>query len=362
MGRVAVSVSEWTFGTLSLVVALAVLATIPIAQLASLGYLLEASGRVARSGRIRDGFIGMRKAAVLGRFAVGVSVLMIPLWIASTLEFSARLIDPDSRAARGWHAAVMVLSILVLAQIVSAAMRGGRIRHFLWPRPLGTVRMLLAAGAYARARDGVCDFLIGLRLPYYFWLGCRGFAGAVVWLIVPVSLLAAASRLRPGAGALAGLVGGAMLALVLVHLPFLQARLAEENRFGVMFEPRALRQRYARAPLAFFVALTMTLALALPLYLLKIEMVPREAAWLPNLLFVLSMFPARLATGWALARSNRRDAARHWLWRVSGRLAMLPVVVVYVAIVYFTQYLSWYGVWSLYEQHAFLVPVPFLGL
>ncbi len=41
---------------------------------------------------------------------------------------------------------------------------------------------------------------------------------------------------------------------------------------------------------------------------------------------------------------------------------MVPVAAIYVVLVYLTQYLSWYGVWSLYEQHAFLVPVPFLGL
>jgi hypothetical protein len=31
-------------------------------------------------------------------------------------------------------------------------------------------------------------------------------------------------------------------------------------------------------------------------------------------------------------------------------------------IVYFTQFTSWHGVASLYEQHAFLLPVPFLDL
>ena len=41
---------------------------------------------------------------------------------------------------------------------------------------------------------------------------------------------------------------------------------------------------------------------------------------------------------------------------------MLPVVAFYVLIVYFTQYVSWYGGLSLYEQHAFLLPVPFLGM
>jgi hypothetical protein len=127
-----------------------------------------------------------------------------------------------------------------------------------------------------------------------------------------------------------------------------------------MFELRALRQRFGRAPIAFFIALVFTLALAVPLYLLKIEIVPREAAWLPSLLFVVSIFPARLLTGWALARSARRAAPRLWLVRWSSRAAMLGVALVYVLVAYFTQYLSWYGVWSLYEQHAFLVPAPFL--
>jgi hypothetical protein len=123
-----------------------------------------------------------------------------------------------------------------------------------------------------------------------------------------------------------------------------------------------LRRHFRRAPVAFFVALLFTLALALPLYLLKIEIVPREAAWLPSLLFVVSIFPARFLTGWAMARSYARRRPRHWFWRHASRVAMVPLVLFYVLVVYFTQYLSWYGVWSLYEQHAFLVPAPFLGL
>ena len=41
---------------------------------------------------------------------------------------------------------------------------------------------------------------------------------------------------------------------------------------------------------------------------------------------------------------------------------MLPVAAFYVLIVFFSQFTAWRGVWSLYEQHAFLLPVPFLGL
>jgi len=358
----AASAVEWIFGAVSLIVALSIVATIPVVQLLSLGYLLEVSGRVARDGRLRSGFIGVRKAARLGQIALGVAILMTPLWIAASLRTAAHLIEPTSGAARQWDFALAILSLLVALQIVAGALRGARLRHFLWPRPIQSVRLVLAPGAYGRARDAAWDFARSLRLESYFWLGLRGFVGAVAWLVLPITMLAMASRLRPGVSAIVGLVGGAVLSLVLVHLPFLQARFAQQNRLAAMFEWRALRGQFARAPIAFFIALAFTLISALPLYLLKIEIVPREAAWLPSLLFVVSIFPARLSTGWALARAAKRDTPRHWFFRWASRLAMLPLVLAYVLLVYFTQYLSWYGVWSLYEQHAFLVPAPFLGL
>src|SRR5262249_60612152 len=50
--------TEWLFGFAALLVGLAVLAAIPVLNLLSLGYLLESSARIARSGRVRHGFIG----------------------------------------------------------------------------------------------------------------------------------------------------------------------------------------------------------------------------------------------------------------------------------------------------------------
>src|SRR5438270_2680511 len=61
---------EWIFGFACLIGALAILAAIPILQFLSLGYLLEAAGRVARSGRLRDGFIGVRTMARIGGIVV----------------------------------------------------------------------------------------------------------------------------------------------------------------------------------------------------------------------------------------------------------------------------------------------------
>ena len=113
---------------------------------------------------------------------------------------------------------------------------------------------------------------------------------------------------------------------------------------------------------AFAFALLLTLTFAVPLYLLKIEMIPRETAWLPSLVFLAFIYPARILSGWAYGRSLRRQPPRHWFFRWTGRLAIVPVAAFYVLVVFLTQYTGWHGIWSLYEQHAFLLPVPFLGM
>jgi hypothetical protein len=351
------SACEYLFGCAVLFVGLAILATIPVLQFMSLGYLLDASGRVARSGRITAGLIGVRKAARLGGIVLGTWLLLWPLRLVSLLAGSAQLIEPDGHVERLWTVTLWVLTVLFVMHVVSACWRGGRLRSFFWPRPVRFVRELRQPDAFARARDAVWDFMRGLRLPHYFWLGLRGFLGGLVWLLVPITLLAGSTR-----APLLGFLGGALLAIVVVYLPFAQVRFALENRLRAMFEVRAVRDHFRRAPVAFLIALVITLASAIPLYLLKIEIIPREAAWLPSLVFVAFIFPARLLAGWAYGRSERRETPRHVLFRVAARMAMIPAAIAYAVIVYFTQFTSWYGVASLYEQHAFLLPVPFLDL
>jgi hypothetical protein len=41
---------------------------------------------------------------------------------------------------------------------------------------------------------------------------------------------------------------------------------------------------------------------------------------------------------------------------------MLTFSALYGVVVYFTQFVAWGGIWSLYEQHAFLLPVPFFSM
>ncbi len=413
------SVVEWCFGVACVLVALAILASIPIIQFFSLGYLLEASGRVSRSGKLRDGLIGVRPAARLGSLFLGTWMVLLPAQFAAEMLASARLIDPESDVVTGWRIGLFVITGLVVAHTLLAWYCGGKLRHFFWPvlAPLffltWSIRRLVASQALrpligplvgrisprllsdlttvpaltswfppaiflagvrrgkliAPARDAVWEFAVGLRPQYYFWLGFRGFAGAVIWLFIPIMMMMATTSLElkdadaaQGLGALAGFAGSVLLAGVLLYLPFLQAHFAAERRFRAFFEIGRVRQLFRRAPIALTCGLLVTLAFALPLYLLKIETVPSELLWALSLVFVVFGLPARLIMGWAMGRARRRESPRHVLVRWLASVAELPIVGFYVFFVFFTQYYVWNGSASLLEQHAFLPPVPFLAL
>ena len=399
---------EWMFGLASVIGCLAVLAAVPILNFISLGYLLEASGRVARSGRVREAFIDMPKFARIGSLIAGTWLwLWLPRFV-STLAMDAWLIDPGSASARAWRVGLIVTTVLVIGHILLAWYSGGRLRHFFWPflapfqlaakllfggvigpvlkpavaslwpsfaedlyntRPLSEwfPPAILAAGLrrgriYVQARDAVWDFAVSLRLPNYFWLGLRGFAGAIAWLIVPSLMLMAGTSGAGGLSILIGFIGAAIMTPVLLILPFLQTHFACENRLTAMFEVRAVCRQFVRAPIAFLAALTATLLFALPLYLLKIEPPPRELWWTLTIFFILFIYPARILAGWAVGRARKRAEPRFVLiWLFTAPLA-IPVILFYVFILFFTQYTSYLGPASLLEQHAFLLPVPFLAM
>ncbi len=352
----------WCFGLASILVGLAILAAIPIAQFLSLGYLLEAGGRIARTGSVRSGFIGIRLAGRLGSIALCSWLLLIPVRFAADFAYSASIIDPGGAIAQRWRIGLGVLIGATALHILTAIANGGKIRHFLSPFNIYFVlKKIRAGGFYIRSRDAVWETLISLRVPYYFKLGFKGFAAAMIWLVVPVSLIAV-SRATFTAAPVIGFFGAFILTIVVMYLPFLQLRLAQTGRFRDAFDVRTVRRAYRNAPWMFSLAFILMVAFALPLYLLKIETIPREAAWLPSLVFILFMYPARLFAGWALARAERRSEPRHWFFRWTGRVPFLPVAALYVTIVFFSQYTSWNGIGSLYEQHAFSLPVPFFGL
>ncbi|MFP6670817.1 MAG: hypothetical protein VB857_05315, partial [Pirellulaceae bacterium] len=89
--RTVCSCGDWCFGLASLLVGLAVLATIPIVQFLTLGYLLESGARIARTGRLRNGFIGIRQTSRIGSIALGTWLLLWPARFVSDIWYTSRL-------------------------------------------------------------------------------------------------------------------------------------------------------------------------------------------------------------------------------------------------------------------------------
>ncbi len=345
-------------GIATLILALAVVATVPVLQFLSLGYLLEVSGRIGRTGRLRAGFIGLKPAGVVGMFLAGLGLMWLILRYLSSLAINAEIIAPGSGIGRTWG----FFAVLGVGVLTAVAL--GLFLIVQWFRP----------STYADLRDGLWQ-MVTRRVPYYFWLGLRGFVGGLIWLAVPVSIMVGASLMphagREGANGLTllGWLGGSLLlGAVVLHLPFLQTQMAAENRFRAVFNIVGVYRRFWRSPIFYGVAVVVMLLFALPLYLLKIELVPADAAWLPSLLFVMSIFPAHVLAGWAYARgvrAERRFTNMRLLFRLAlcslAMISMLAAGGFYVLIVFFSQFTVWHGVWGMYEQHAFLLPVPFLG-
>lgn len=351
------------FGAVTLIVFLAVLSSLPLLNILSLGYLLQASANIAVSGRLRDGWVGLPEFARLGKLVLGVWLWTLPLRLLHSYWRDSQLIAPGNERALELQGAIIVVGILISWHLVWAIIRGGRLRHFIWPAPWRFFKWLGTKDPWQEMRMAWGPLLSFGWLPRLALLGAGGFAGAAIWLAIPVGLLfLAASLPQVGLAVLLNLLGAALLGLVVLYLPFLQTRFARSPRFAEFFEFRPVREQFRRAPLAFWFALTVTLLFALPLYLLKIELTPQEVAWLPNLVFVLFILPARFLVGWAMARAEKFDNAKSRWVRWPAKLAMLPPVAVYVFFVWLAQYLSWHGTLGLLEQHAFLVPAPLLGL
>ncbi|MCA9117866.1 MAG: hypothetical protein KDA79_22500, partial [Planctomycetaceae bacterium] len=126
-----------------------------------------------------------------------------------------------------------------------------------------------------------------------------------------------------------------------------------------MFELKTLRRVAGQAPLSCLLAVAMIYPLALLLYLTKVRLPPDDAAWLITPVFILTIYPGRLMAGWAWARSERKSRPAWWGFRWLSRLLMLPLVGLFVFLLFFTQFIGEHGRGVLFEHHAFLLPVPF---
>ncbi|MEZ6090920.1 MAG: DUF4013 domain-containing protein [Pirellulaceae bacterium] len=351
------------FQLASLIVLLAVLSAAPILQLVSLGYLLEVSGRVARTGRLRDGLFLLEQAGKVGAAAVALLLLSLPIRLISTWAQAAELVNPQSNQANWLRVAGTLLVFAIASHVGWVWFRGGRLRSYFRPRPIEFMKNFWRVSIWVEARDRLWNFVASMQLGKLFWLGTRGMIATLLWLLVPASILIGATRNgQTGLAGLVGAVGFVLMGIVLLYLPFLQVRFAEQNRFRAMFEVRAVREAFRASPIMFWLALTITLLFAIPLYLLKIEATPQEVVWLPCIVMVAFMLPARLMTGYAVGRGERRRVAPgpwHKVLRIGLRFLCLPIIFGYLLFVFLSGFTSWDGLATWLQQHALLVPVPF---
>ena len=352
---------EWFFGVASMICLLTICAAIPILQFITLGYLLEISANIVRQGKVRAGFVGIRKAARIGGLLLGTILVWIPAFQISGIFHDAQIVLLGAEKIQPFGINLAIVIVVTIIYTLWAWIRGGKLRHFLWPAPIRFFQSVLKQDTYLKVVHGFWSFVESLQLKALFSLGFRGFLGAALWLLLPILFCIGGTLFPVGIRGISTLLGLPMLAIVLIYLPILQTRFAVENDFSIFRDIQSVRATFKRAPIALWISMLSVWAFALPVYLAKIQLTPREVFLLPTVIFVIFAWPSRMLMGWAYGRAHQRKTYRNAISIWLSRLAIIPIVFIYAGVVFLSRYTSWYGDWSLFEQHALLIPMPLLG-
>ena len=348
----------------SLLGLLAVLTAIPVLQLIAFGYMLDVAGRLTRGAKLRDALPNLHRAGRIGAICVTIFLASLPTQLLVNWESVAQVISPGSAQAGVLRTVSVFACLFAVVYLMWAWVRGGTLRHYLWPQPIRFLKEGWRWKTWKYVPDRVWDFTVELEIPRLFWLGLRGALGTLVWLIPALIVSRALAVGQTGLAGLIGFVALAGLGFVMLYLPMLQANFAAENRLGAMFEFHRIRDDFRRAPWAWLVAMALGLViLQVPLYLLRIEAIPDEIAWVPSLVFAVFMLPARVVEGLALRRARSKTEIPSGAWpmisRWAVRILMLAVVFIYLVFLFvFSTYINWNGLQSWVLQHAVFVPAP----
>ena len=86
--------------SVAIVLLVSVVATIPILQFASLGYMLECAARVSRGQPWRNCFPGSKLAGKIMLVALCAFITWLPIWFLADLAYTAEIIEPGANSAR----------------------------------------------------------------------------------------------------------------------------------------------------------------------------------------------------------------------------------------------------------------------
>ncbi|GEM_PF-2292970 len=326
------------------------LSTIPLLQIASLGFLVEATRRVSISGRLRDGIVGREKGWLVAKLMAGVALSLVPLNIASTIRYDAWLISPTSDQYANLRVIESILFVATILHLLGAGLCGGKLRHFVWPILLpwylasGLAKRVLRLSWFRYAvqqtigrlfpktvenyyhlqrlsewfvpavllshlRKGTLlsvaserfwDFVFSLRIGHYLKQGLVAFLGMVVWFAGPTLWLLIATRsAAAGAQGVCFFLGLVHLFLVLSYFPLVHSRYCQTLDWRAYYQWRIAGRRFQYSPLRISVALLFSILLSSPLWLTRIAMIPYELWWVLSAVYVAMLWPTWTLWGWA---------------------------------------------------------------
>lgn len=348
------------FGLASLVFFLAIIAAIPIINILALGYLLDAEGRVARTGKITQGFPLLPQAKRLGGMAIGMMVFLLPLKYLGSFTSDAEIIDPLSSTSRVLELTTLFAASVVFVHLLFALGRGGSLSCFF--RPIKNVKWMVAHlrshNYLMQASASVREFVASLQLVKNFKLGFWGVLGVLMWTLFPTMLFAYADSTE-GFPILVTIAGGVLLILVATWIPILQAGYACEEKFSAYRQLKQARLYFRRTPMLWTLAFLLGYALSLVLYLFKIVAPPQDGLWMMTIVFITAIYPARLFIAWVYARAKRVETVPNFLWRWLWSLTSVSLCSFYIFLLFFTRDIGANGKLVLFEQPLLMIPSPF---
>ncbi|MEZ6128839.1 MAG: hypothetical protein R3C59_09165 [Planctomycetaceae bacterium] len=367
------------------------LAAFPGLSLLSLGFMLDAEARVGTSGRFRDGFPLLAISTRVGTIALMVFLFLLPIMgLSSVAGAQAVITELSGLPQGGLRILTVVLQVLVFIHLLLAIANGGSFGAFLSPLvllvrlPLHSLAVVtrrrnlfefpyaagnlhhviskIRAGTFFSTIDFRADQLLQIFRPWHHLkLAFKAAIGALCWLAVPTLLLGAASTVpaqNPGPRVLLSLIGGALMVPVAAWLPLLQCHQAVTGRFRDIFAVRTARGIISQVPLRWALATILMYGLAVPLYLSKVVLPPADAFWLFTPLFIVVIFPTRLLMGWVYGTGLRKTTDARRILRWPTKLIMIPMLLLYSGILFVLPLISEAGPRAMFENHAFLLPVP----
>jgi len=353
-------VIQGLFGLASLLFFLAVLAAIPVVNILALGYLLDAEGRVARTGKITQGFPLFPQAKRLGGIMIGVVLFLLPLKYLGSFTTDAAIIDPHSTSTQLFGLVTLFAAMVVFVHLLFALGRGGSLSCFF--RPIKNVRWMIgqlrSRNYLVQASASVREFVKSLRLVKNFKLGFWGVLGVLMWTFFPTLLFAFADSTE-GFQVFVTVIGGFLLMLVATWLPILQAGYASEGKFSAYRQLKQTRLLFRRTPMLWTLAFLVGYALSLVLYLFKIVAPPQDGLWMMTIVFITAIYPARIFIAWVYARAKRIETVPHFLWRWLWSLTTVALCGFYIFLLFFARDIGANGKLVLYEQPLLMIPSPF---